>query len=204
MHNKIYIPSLIPSDILQNSYFGLKLNPTKTLLCNTIYHYINAGFAITPQNLKNHVRLNIKTIYENLKLIETGFVFQKIKKDCGHEEWISLLPKNKYYKEKKSCESKNKKFVIFYFKLPATNIVIQFYLPISQNKNELFYKINDREYYLIEYNSPQIEYLPSLDLIIIQAYDILNLTSIKSLGFNINDQGRPYLIDKDSIIEEEA
>jgi len=205
MHDKIYISSLIPSHILQKCFFHLGLNPTKILLCNTIYHFINCGHEINPQNLAEEIKLNLKTIYENLNLIETGFIFQKIIKDCNKEEWISLFPNNKYCIAKKGYIGKNKRFINFYFQIPATKIVIQFYLPVSIIEFNHFTEINDNEYYLINYESPEIlEYLPKLELITIQAYSILDIIPIRNLGFNINDQGRPYLINKNSIIEEEA
>lgn len=203
MKDKTYISSLIPDNILQKCYYELSLNPTKVLLCNTIYHFINSGYEITPQNLETQIKLNIKTIYENLESLETGGVFQKITTDSSDEQWVSLFPTNKYFIAKKGCVGQNGKFVTFYSCLPCTQIIIEFYLSVSEVEIDYFNKINDQECYLIDYRFPQIlEYSLDLQLITVKAHNISNITPIKSLGFDIDDKWKTQSIHKNFIIQE--
>jgi hypothetical protein len=88
METQNCISTPIPWYILSKSFYELNFNPTKILLCNTIYHFINSGYDVTPQSLLKEVKLNIKTIYTNLKLIQESLIFRK---DNNCKEWISLF-----------------------------------------------------------------------------------------------------------------
>ena len=202
METQNCISTPIPWYILSKSFYELNFNPTKILLCNTIYHFINSGYDVTPQSLLKEVKLNIKTIYTNLKLIQESLIFRK---DNNCKEWISLFPTTKHCIARKGEISKNENFVIFYSSIPKTQIEIEVYLTVSKEQINQFKTIDDQEYYLITYQFQGVcDYSLELGLITIKATNPSKITLIKHLGFNINDQGQPYLIDKDSIIEELA
>jgi hypothetical protein len=191
--------------LINNQDHSKKACSTEIIIAWSLYELITLiEDEITNKILAKYSRYKEKTTSGYINILIRKCFFINTATNLYQRKLLSLLPTWKYCIAKKEDTSKEDQLITFYFFVPNTDLKIQINLEILEDQIEQFKTIPDQEYYLINYNQSWIENesLTITNLIIIKAKGFISVIPIKHLGFNISDQGQPYLINRDSIIEE--
>lgn len=192
--NVIFDSSLIKNDI----------HGTSIIIARRIYEYIDITSKLTNEEIASLTYFEEDLVRKNVPILLKKLVFINQASKYLRRQLISLFPTWKYCIGKVQHVSIDAQEVKFFFPIPCLDIdgtII--FTDLSKEEFNLLKTINDQKYYLIYYQVIEVpcSFL-KISNVIIRATAPSKIIPINELGFNINDQEQPYLIDKDSIIEE--
>jgi hypothetical protein len=198
-----YMP--VSDVIFQSSLIKSGISSTATIIAERIYKSINIISKLTNEKLASLTQFNEDLIRKNIPILLEQVVF--INEASSHlpRKLISFFPTWNYCIGKIKDISIDAQEVRLFFPIPGLDIdgtIIFTFL--SKEEFNLLQTINNQKYYLIHYQVTDILYsFPEISNVIIKATSPSKIIPIEHLKFNIDDREQPYLINKNSIIQEE-
>jgi hypothetical protein len=176
------------------------------IIARRLYQFIDINSEYTNKELEDICPCTADVISRKISKLLTKIIFVNQASLYLPRKLISFFPTWNYCIGKIKKVSIDAQEVELFFPIPGLDISgTIIFINLSKEEFNLLRTINNQKYHLIYYQVLDTPYqFDKVSNVIIRATAPSKIIPIKELGFNINDQEQPYLINKDSIYEEEA